>query len=273
MQRKKRLIIISVIVVCLALIILLSSTVFTLKYASVECRTTTLILTETDYDSIIDSGNFKYGKNILFLNFKDSVKNIEKEHPYVKVINIERKFPNYAVINIEERVPAVRLKSSDGYFVVDTDLKVLNRVTEASEYVEITKEQFVPRLSFADLPEFKYNTDCAKGDFLSSELIRNFTTAIFDGLVTKDGDSEIPINCLSVVEYINVSYESAVAGGIYKFDLKFSDSATTATIYNADDLTDRFYNILQLYLKYQTRFSNYKVTPQGNYTGDGGNIN
>lgn len=268
MQRKKRLIIISVIVVFLALIILLSSTVFTLKYASVECRTTSLVITENDYDSIINSGNFKYGKNILFLNFTESKKQIEKEHPYVKVINIERKFPNYAVINIEERVPAVRLMVNEDWYVVDKELKVLNRVSEASEYLTISGEQSVPKLLISSDVDLKYSNECIKGDFLSNDTLHQFVDSIFNGLVTTDKDTQMPINCLSVVESINITYEPAIDGGIYRFDLKFSDTSSTATIYYGEDLTDRFYNILQLYLKYQNTYSNYLCTPKGNYTGD-----
>ena len=272
MQSKKRIIIISIIVFSLALIILLSSTVFTLKTVSIEARTTSLYLAEEDYDEIIESAKFDYGKNIFFLKTDGYKANIEKANPYVKVINIERKFPNYIVVNISERVPAVRIQSSKGYYVLDKELKVLNNVDNlTTKYNDITKEELTPIFSFGSGITDDYSKNLEVGDFLSGERLSYFVNAVYNGLVSTDEQTGSPINCLSNIETVSVSYEQE--NSIEKLYLTFKDSSVTATIYNGKDLTDRIYTILQLYLTYQETYTEYRCSINGLYTADGGEVN
>ena len=63
------------------LIVVLSSALFSFRTVSVECRTNTFVITQSDHQKIIDSGDFKYGKNILFINFKKNIENIELKNP------------------------------------------------------------------------------------------------------------------------------------------------------------------------------------------------
>ena len=89
------------------------------------------MLEEGILDKVIDSGDFDYGKNFLFMNFDDEIKKIEKENPYVKVHDVITSFPNNVRVIISERVPRFRIQdkeNSSKWYILDSEFKILDVV-------------------------------------------------------------------------------------------------------------------------------------------------
>lgn len=252
MERKKRLIILGIILTCVLLIVVLSSALFSFKAVSVECRTNMFVINETDHQKIIESGEFKYGKNILFLNFDKNIENIELKNPYVKVVNIERKFPNYAIINIKERMPAMKLSANGGTYILDEELKVLNFVKTTSEYNAILNEDKLPNLIIEADANLDYTKDKKAGEFLENEELKRIVSAFYNGVVTKveiDGEY-LAKSCITAIKDVTVSYEPTSRFKCLKYTLTFEGSNSTAVIYDdsEDGLTNNIYKTFQLFI-------------------------
>ncbi len=266
MKRKKRIVIFSAIVGSLLLLIVLSSAIFSFKSVSVECRTSTMQITTLDFEDIINAGEFTYGKNILFVDFDDNALKIEKKFPYIKVLNIERKFPNYAVINIKERIPAGRIASTKGYYCFDEDLKILNNVSNRTEYNTKTAEEKTPIYYIGESFALDYNKSLEIGDLLDNAKLKYFVSAFYNGAVTTDyvGNVETALSCISIIESVTIEYEEVFDK--VKLIVKFSDSESMAEIYDNDALTDSIYEITKLYIANGSKYSLYRCSVDGTIT-------
>jgi|GEM_PF-3494186 len=142
-MKKKRLLKLLIALTVVVVMVVLSSTVFTLKnvelcfYDSknnlIEDYSTLDYFGDEDVQDIIDSGDFGFGKNIFFLQRQDNIDRIEKEHPYIKVIGISATFPDGFKIKAVERKPMYSVYLSTGkYAICDKELKVLEVVDTIS---------------------------------------------------------------------------------------------------------------------------------------------
>lgn len=176
---------------CLSVVVLCTifALVFRLKTVDVEFRTR-VVESETNLGTdvqktVLDSGEFNFGKNIVFMNFEDNIAKIEKSNPYVKVEQIVRHFPNIVRVYISERVPKYRVKDeeSESWYILDTDFKILDKVSSGEletkvvcgnscffdQTIEITKETLT--LSSAIIGEF---VKIEIGEYLS-----NITSGVY----------------------------------------------------------------------------------------------
>ena len=90
-------------------------------------------------EKIKEDGEFEFGKNILFMNFDESIAKIEKANPYVKVSQVIKAFPNIVRVYIVERVPQYRVQDeadAGKWYILDEDFKVLETVKEEDEKFE-----------------------------------------------------------------------------------------------------------------------------------------
>lgn len=125
-MKNKRLAIFLGILIFFAVIVVLSSTVFSLKSVELNFVEEAPAL-ENSKAEIIDSGEFRYNESIFFVNKKAYISKIEKANPYIHVVNIETKFPNKLIIHAAQRQECYVLKlSTNKYAVTDEDMKVLN---------------------------------------------------------------------------------------------------------------------------------------------------
>ncbi len=108
----------------IVIFVILCFTLFALKSVRVNYRTSISHLLGQE-QQIVDSGNFNYGKPVLFLGKRASIEKIERENPYVKVINIETKFPCEYVINCAERQEVYYLELNNKFYICDQEFKVL----------------------------------------------------------------------------------------------------------------------------------------------------
>ena len=130
MMKNKKLAICLIIFACLATIVVLSRAIFALNSASVNFLETPQIMQGKE-QQIIESANFAYGSNVLFLGKKGYTQAIEKANPYIKVVNIETVFPNKFVIHCVERQEVFAFQQKNGtYAIIDEEFKVLKTQNE-----------------------------------------------------------------------------------------------------------------------------------------------
>lgn len=130
-MKSKRLIAILIVFGFITLLVVLSSTVFTLQSISLNWLTTRSMLADETIDTFSNNIKFPLGESVFFLKKSKIVEDLEKEYPYLQVLNIETKFPNSAVIHVAERkqLYAIKLNNSN-YIVLDKGLKILNYITD-----------------------------------------------------------------------------------------------------------------------------------------------
>lgn len=134
-MKKKSLIVMLSILCFIVLVVVLSSTIFSLKNVNLIFYSNTIKLTNSE--EIINSGNFKYNQSIFFLNKQNYINNLERNNPYLKVLNIETNFPNILTINAIERnemfvVKTYQENTFKNYAILDDEFKIL---TTSSTFV------------------------------------------------------------------------------------------------------------------------------------------
>ena len=106
--------------------------------------------------------NVDKGGVVFFVNKKNITEDIEKNHPYVKVINIETVFPNKLVVHyaVREETFAVKDFNNDKVYIIDDELKIL-RILNSSTY-DSTQENaiLIENLSVV-------NTSATIGEYLN----------------------------------------------------------------------------------------------------------
>lgn len=139
-----------------AVVVVLSSTVFSLATVEINFLSTTINL--TDNNAIVISGKFKYGENVFFSSKSTYKKNLEKANPYLRVLNIETVFPNKFVINAVERQETYVFKlDNNKYAKTDEHLKIL----EITNVYQNNTENGIEILN----SEFTTQTNVEAGDF------------------------------------------------------------------------------------------------------------
>ena len=139
---------------------------------------------EGAYERIESSGEFDYGKCLLFASFEENIANIEKANPYIKVEQILRKFPNKLNVYVSERVPRFRVKDKEianKWYILDADFKVLDVIDdiENSEFKNETAE-------------VKYITVSAHvGDFLNFKEDTSSLSEILSGVYGRTKDYSV----------------------------------------------------------------------------------
>lgn len=140
--------------------------------------------------NMLESAKFEQGGNILFMNFDAQIENIEKANPFVKVEKIVRRFPNKAVVYYSEReatalIPMANVEN--GYFVVDTDLKILDSVTEDDDkFLNNNQDKYV--LPILDYFDYSINS-LEKGDFIDNESLKTHLNTFVSGAFSANNES------------------------------------------------------------------------------------
>lgn len=244
---------VSVIVGVLVAIMLLSSTVFTVKSISVEYQTTLNYITEKDFDGIIEDGAFEYGKNIFFVRFDENIRKIEKANPYVKVNNIERKFPSYACVNISERMPVVQMEAGRGKYILDSEGKIVNIVSTFNDYILVKGENDLPHLRINNVEGVNLKLDNYEtGDFVLNEKLTFWLDAFYRGAVRSSAtDESSAISCISIIESIEIDYDKEIESirfhliyKNYSYEENFEIHPLESTISGEKDLVDSVYKII-----------------------------
>ena len=86
-MKSKRLIALLIVFGFIALLVILSSTVFTLQSISLNWLTTRSVLAEETIDTFSENVKFPMGESVFFLKKSKIVEDLEKEYPYLQVLN------------------------------------------------------------------------------------------------------------------------------------------------------------------------------------------
>lgn len=196
-SRKKFWIVFTSVVASLVLVCVACGLMTRLKTVTVEIRRRAdakyTMLQEGVLDKVKETGDFDYGKSVLFLNFEDNISNIEKSNPYVKVEQVIRHFPNIAKVYISERIPKFRIRDkqdTNKWYILDEDLKVLDVVTGGEDAV---KQQNYGRSSsyyertIKVMPE-TLTISAHIGTFVKNDTVKDNLNMIASGIVSALGD-------------------------------------------------------------------------------------
>lgn len=128
-MKNKRLIILLSIFAFLTIVVILCSTIFTLRSVTFSWKCTKVHLSEYTDEQIAKSVDL--GDSIFLLNKNKMAEKLEITYPYIKVIKIETKFPNKVVVHATERDSVYAVTLGDGrYAVIDDENKVLEHCTQ-----------------------------------------------------------------------------------------------------------------------------------------------
>ena len=133
-MKSKRLVVFLSILAFLTVLVVLSSTVFTLQKVSINWMTTKVEMVGIKDSSITDI--VPTGASIFLVDKEEITKDLEKEFPYLRVVGLETKFPNRIVVHTAERESLFAINMSDDngtryYMVLDEKGKVLRKTNSS----------------------------------------------------------------------------------------------------------------------------------------------
>lgn len=138
-MKSKRLTVLLLILCFVVLLVVLSSTVFTLQSVSLNWLTTRSLLAEEDLDSLTTNVSVPIGESVFLFRKSTLKEELEKHNPYLQVVSIETVFPNRAVVHVAERRQLYAIKiSQDNYVILDKYLKILN-ISSADDLFSISE--------------------------------------------------------------------------------------------------------------------------------------
>lgn len=205
-------------------------------------------------DSMQESAKFDYGKNILFMNFDEQIENIEKANPFVKVEKIVRKFPNKAIVYYSEReaVALVPIQNvTNGYFVVDTELKILDYVAyniDSKKYASTGGNEY--DLPVVDCFGFAADMNQRVGEVVQNEQLKNYVSSFVGGAFSAYGEKTALYE--DVMKFaVSIKFYDEPNDSRCQYVLKTELGAdVTVTIYQTNDrLFQKVSNSWNLFIK------------------------
>jgi len=180
------------------LIVVLSSTLFTVGKIEVRWQSETDNLSSISEQNIVNSSGLTLGTNVFFVDKDDAVDKLEQTYPYICVTGIETLFPNILIIHARERDEVFALQMSTKYLLVDSDFKVLKIVSgdytpsgtgaikvtgdfdfsnyEAGDFIEVDTDL----LPFTTLQQSFYeNYDAENGEYALSDMLDLLRSATY----------------------------------------------------------------------------------------------
>lgn len=161
-MRKKSMAIMISLFALIILVVILSSTIFSLSKVELSFAEIPTTYSSKDSEDIIKSGKFKYGKSIFLVSKKQHIQNIEESYPRLRVLNIETRFPNKLVVSVIERQDFLALYNVgvDKYYIVDGQMKILRIVNDEASVGTVTKCMVTQNLNAYTFGEFiKYDNE------------------------------------------------------------------------------------------------------------------
>ena len=183
-SRLRNIILISIACVLL-LVIILCSTVFTVKNIKVNFLDNNHIMSETEVlTQIEDSGSIAKGHSVFIFSKNKATKTLEKNIPYIRVINLETICPDTIRVNCVERKDCYAIKVGNvSYLVVDKYYKVLKAVNATV------------------LPIINLSGDAEVGSFINDDNVQYFNalTNAFDSIATYENAINVSFASVELV--------------------------------------------------------------------------
>lgn len=128
-MKNKRLLIFLSVFAFLVLIVVLCSTVFTVKSVSINWLVTNVNIGVSNEEIV---ANVETGESVFLVDKKAIIKNLENKYPYLKIVSAEVKFPNKLVLHSAVRQELYSLKIKDNkHAILDGECKVLRIATDS----------------------------------------------------------------------------------------------------------------------------------------------
>ena len=211
MKSKTRNIILITIAVVLLIVVILCSTIFTIKDIKVNFLDTNHTLSEIEVvDDVVESGAVVKGKSMFLINKSKMTEAIESSVPYLRVIGLEAVFPDVLRINCVERKDCFSVKVGNStYAILDKYYKVLN----------ITNATALTSINISD-------TNLEVGEFVTGEDITyyNLLVEAFDAVGTYE----------NAINTSFMSIELVTANERTDFVMKTREGNITINIQNVD---------------------------------------
>lgn len=199
-MKNKRLIILFSFLVFFIVLIVLSSTLFTLQNVTINWMTDKYQLKNIkDYDL---TSKVSLGESIFLINKDDISNKLEKKYPYLRVVGVETKFPNKIIVHTAEREELFAIKKSNGdYAILDEFGKILNSDMSSSKFVELANSSLGGAPIEVDLNMTIQDGDLVEGEFIKSVSVKNLLSNLAYSFRQA---SYIPATSKGVFKYIKV---------------------------------------------------------------------
>ena len=190
-KRKKFWVVFSISIIAILSIAFVFGMITNLKNVNIEFRqrlgSGETKLEENVLDLVKESGEFEYGKGLLFVDVQKSINLIEKNNPFIKVEQVIRDFPNNLTVYISEREPCCYARFSSFYLVLDKEFKVLDKIQASEEgYSYLISE-------YTGIYEINYKFQektISKGDFVTDNGKMELFKSVHAGIVGAREDAE-----------------------------------------------------------------------------------
>ncbi|MGM9637546.1 MAG: cell division protein FtsQ/DivIB [Eubacteriales bacterium] len=139
---KTMLIVVSVIVILLVFVILIVHKFFRVKDIVVDG------VSYYDYATILEKAEVEKGQIIFGVSEKTVREKLIAALPHVRSVELELRFPSGVYIEIEEEVPAYYFEMAGEYFVINEEMKVLDRFLTQDKLLSV-----YPDLMAISIPE------------------------------------------------------------------------------------------------------------------------
>ena len=169
---KVKIILISFLIILIALISVLFGAVFRVRNQVVVCVGEDKQYCENLKDEILESSGIKNGNSTFMLNKQDAISNIEKTHPYIKVVQIKTTSVTSIEIKVKKRYEMFYSVVNGKNYVLDEDLKVL-RISDIAPTAILFNET---KLAITN------NTEIA--DFVGTNYHQQISASLVEGLWT-----------------------------------------------------------------------------------------
>ena len=242
-MKNKSLIILISILFFIVLVIVLGSTVFSVKEVSLNFMSEKVNVHDTD-EEIIQNSELKVTGSIFLVNKTQIKETIQKTYPYIRVINVESVFPDKIIINVAEREKFYAVRTETGFAICDEKLGIIDFTSTYSstssnaillEGVNVNSDlvlgmeidtdelEIIEKISYS-LREWELNTNIILGN-ISAITINHLKPnqimfSFFSGttILIENANSNLSNKMNYALSYYDNNYEASQGGTIKVFD-------------------------------------------------------
>lgn len=139
---KTMLIVVSVVIILLVFVLLIIHKFFRVKDIVVDG------IFYYDYATVLEKADIEKGQIIFGVSEKTVREKLIAGLPHVRSVKLELRFPSGVYIEIEEEVPAYYFEMAGEYFVINEEMKVLDRFLTLDKLLSV-----YPELMYISIPE------------------------------------------------------------------------------------------------------------------------
>lgn len=139
-----------------------------------------------DPAEVIAASGLKKNTHMFSVDKKAISENIQEKFPYIRSVQISRIFPSRIKLTVVQDTPAYYAKIGPEYFVLSSNLRVLERHKDTSDIDTTLKELSAGKISYAVVGEVVKFADESYSDYILSALQLIEAADIFDKIESVD---------------------------------------------------------------------------------------